>query len=50
MVSQFILFVTDTELTDESEHIFVNKSEKIWTIDFNQDTSTAILREGKHVD
>ncbi len=49
-VSQLILFVTDTELTIESEKIFREKSEKIWTIEFNQKSSISTIREGKHVD
>jgi DNA sulfur modification protein DndD len=49
-VTQLILFVTDTELTDESEKIFMKRSEKIWTIEFNQKTSISTIREGKHVD
>jgi DNA sulfur modification protein DndD len=50
MVTQLILFVTDTELTQESEEIFMSKSNKIWTIRFNQKTSISSIVEGKHVD
>lgn len=49
-VSQLILFVTDTELTVESEKIFSEKSEKIWTIEFDQKSSISTIKEGKHVD
>lgn len=49
-VSQLVLFVTDTELTEESEKIFNSKSEKIFTLDFDQKSSITNILEGKHVD
>jgi DNA sulfur modification protein DndD len=49
-VSQLILFVTDTELTEKSEKIFTKKSDKIWTIKFNQKTSISTIVEGKEIE
>lgn len=48
-LGQLIVFVTDKELTKEAEELFLSKSEYIWTIMFDQETSTVKLLEGKHV-
>ena len=47
-VPQLILFVTDTELTKKSEEIFKNKSDKIWKINFDQNSSISTIEEVKN--
>jgi DNA sulfur modification protein DndD len=49
-VSQLVLFVTDTELTEESEKIFASKSSKVWSIHFDQKLSISTIEAGKNVD
>lgn len=48
-LTQLILFVTDKELTSKAEELLIKRSEYVWTIIFDQETSTVQLLEGKYV-
>jgi DNA sulfur modification protein DndD len=48
-VSQLVLFVTDKELTTESERLFTEKTQYVWTIKFNEENSETNIINGKQV-
>jgi DNA sulfur modification protein DndD len=49
MTRQLAIFVTDVELTPESEKNFKERTEKEYTLLFNDFTGTTKIMEGKHV-